>query len=125
MSHNRPGEAPPKLVTRNSKLETGVDGVAAIDAVDRGIIAATQEGLPLVPRPYHEVARRVGIAPEEVMARMQRMLEAGIIRRMGAIPNHYALGYRANGMSVWDVPDEHISELGRKASSGSLPETRS
>lgn len=115
MDHRVSGEAPAKLVTRNSKLETGVEGVAAaIDALDRRIIAATQEGLPLVARPYHEVARRLGIAPEEVMARMRRMLEVGIIRRMGAIPNHYALGYCANGMSVWDVPDAEIGELGRK-----------
>ena len=39
------------------------------------------------------------------MARMQRMLESGVIRRLGAVPNHYRLGYQANGMSVWDVPD--------------------
>jgi DNA-binding Lrp family transcriptional regulator len=42
------------------------------------------------------------------------MLAAGIIRRIGAVPNHYRLGYRANGMSVWDLPDERIAELGRR-----------
>ena len=48
------------------------------------------------------------------MRRMRRMLEAGIIRRIGAVPNHYTLGYRANGMSVWDVPDEDVGALGRR-----------
>ena len=48
------------------------------------------------------------------MRRMRRMLEAGIIRRIGAVPNHYALGYRANGMSVWDVPDEDVSSIGHR-----------
>jgi DNA-binding Lrp family transcriptional regulator len=46
------------------------------------------------------------------MGRLQRMLDRGIIRRIGVVPNHYALGYRANGMSVWDVPDEWVGELG-------------
>ena len=46
------------------------------------------------------------------MARIRRMLDQGIVRRIGAVPNHYAVGYRANGMSVWDVPDEMVDELG-------------
>jgi DNA-binding Lrp family transcriptional regulator len=86
----------------------------AIDRIDRRIIAATQTGLPLATRPYHLVAARVGIEPNEVMVRLRRMQELGIIRRIGVIPNHYALGYRANGMSVWDVPDEKADELGHK-----------
>jgi DNA-binding Lrp family transcriptional regulator len=89
-------------------------GSAAIDSVDRAIIVATQAGLPLVPRPYHAVAEQLGLAPEELQARMRRMLEAGIIRRIAAVPNHYAVGYRANGMSVWDVEDADIDTLGPK-----------
>jgi DNA-binding Lrp family transcriptional regulator len=89
-----------------------VAAVKSTDAIDRAIIQATQAGLPRVPRPYHAVAEQVGVSAEEVMARMRRMLEAGIIRRIGAVPNHYALGYRANGMSVWNVPDERVRELG-------------
>ncbi|HJX17029.1 MAG TPA: AsnC family transcriptional regulator [Acidiferrobacterales bacterium] len=85
-----------------------------LDAVDRQIIVATQSGLPRVARPYHAVAAQIGVAAEEVMHRLQRMLETGIIRRIGAVPNHYALGYKANGMSVWDVPDERVHELGER-----------
>ena len=85
----------------------------ALDAVDRKIILATQDGLPLVPRPYHRVAEEIGLDPADVMVRLTRMLDAGAVRRIGAVPNHYALGYRANGMSVWNVPDERIGELGR------------
>lgn len=88
--------------------------MSAIDELDRRIIQATQEGLPLVPRPYHQVAEQLGVTAQEVMERMARMLESGIIRRIGAVPNHYALGYKANGMTVWDVPDERIDELGAK-----------
>ena len=84
----------------------------AFDAVDRQLVQATQAGLPLVARPYHCLAEQLGISPAEVMARLARLLESGIIRRIGAVPNHYAIGYTANGMSVWDVPDERIDELG-------------
>ncbi|NIR58377.1 MAG: Lrp/AsnC family transcriptional regulator, partial [Gammaproteobacteria bacterium] len=83
------------------------------------IIAATQEGLPLVARPYDVVAAEAGVTPEEAMRRIERMLAAGIIRRIGVVPNHYALGYRANGMSVWDVRDARVGELGERV--GALP----
>jgi DNA-binding Lrp family transcriptional regulator len=84
-----------------------------IDATDRRIILATQAGLPLVAHPYHAVAESLGIAPAEVMARMTRMQSTGIIRRIGVVPNHYHIGYRANGMSVWDVPDARVAERTR------------
>jgi DNA-binding Lrp family transcriptional regulator len=85
-----------------------------LDAFDRAIVRATQGGLPLVPRPYAEVGARVGLSGGEVVARMRRMQDLGVIRRIAAVPNHYALGYTANGMSVWDVPDEQVDELGRR-----------
>lgn len=85
-----------------------------LDPIDRRIVLATQSGLPLDPQPYHAVARQVGVSPEEVMARMRRMLETGMIRRIGVVPNHYALGYKANGMTVWDVPDDRVDELGER-----------
>ena len=85
-----------------------------IDTVDRRIIAATQAGLPLAPRPYHAIAERLRIDPVDVMARMRRMLCEGGIRRIAAVPNHYALGFTANGMSVWDVADDQARDWGRK-----------
>ena len=85
-----------------------------LDDLDRRIVAATQGGLPLVARPYHAVAEAVGATPDEVMARLRRMLDAGIVRRIGAVPNHYALGWTANGMSVWDVADDEVAALGPK-----------
>ena len=84
-----------------------------IDAIDRRIIAATQGGLPIVEQPYHKIASDLGLGPEDVMRRIERMMEKGIIRRIGAVPNHYALGLKANGMTVWDVDDARARELGR------------
>jgi DNA-binding Lrp family transcriptional regulator len=88
--------------------------VAGLDATDRRLLVATQSGLPLVPRPYHALADRLDISPEEVMRRMRGLLERGVIRRIAAVPDHYALGYRANGMSVWDVDDTRVDELGAR-----------
>jgi len=85
-----------------------------VDALDLRLITATQSGLPLLPRPYHAIAEQIGIPVEEVMARLTRMQESGAIRRIGLVPNHYALGYRANGMSVWDVADDRVDELGEQ-----------
>lgn len=90
-----------------------------LSAVDRSLVLATQAGLPLEARPYHALAGTLGITPEEVMLRLRRMIDSGVIRRIGAVPNHYALGYRANGMSVWDVPDDRIDALGQAV--GALP----
>ncbi|PWB57604.1 MAG: protein nirH [Nitrosomonadales bacterium] len=85
-----------------------------MDDLDRAIILATQEGMPLVSQPYHAVAEQVGSTPAEVMERLRTMLESGVIRRIAAVPNHYALGYSANGMTVWDVADERVDEMGER-----------
>ena len=87
---------------------------AVIDDIDRNLIKATEGGLPLCPRPYHALAEDLGIDPDDVMERMRRMLDTGVIRRVAAVPNHYRLGYSANGMSVWDVPDSVIALAGTK-----------
>ena len=91
----------------------------ALGAIDRSIVRATQAGLPLCREPYRALAEQLGLTAEEVLARLEHLLASGVIRRIGAVPNHYALGYRANGMSVWDVDDEAVSALGPKV--GALP----
>ena len=83
-----------------------------IDDTDRALIVATQNGLPLVSRPYHAIAGRLGLSADEVMRRLTALLDSGVIRRIGAVPNHYAIGWTANGMTVWDVPDEAVDALG-------------
>ncbi|MGV0974788.1 MAG: Lrp/AsnC family transcriptional regulator [Azonexus sp.] len=89
-----------------------MSGLPRLDEIDRALIVATQGGLPLVARPYQAIGEQIGIAGDEVVCRLQAMLESGIIRRIGAVPNHYAIGWTANGMTVWDVADERVDELG-------------
>ena len=87
--------------------------------LERQLIAATQAGLPLVPRPYLLIAEQLGLSEQTVIEHMRAMLDRGLIRRIGAVPNHYRLGYTANGMTVWDVDDTVIDELGQMV--GHLP----
>jgi DNA-binding Lrp family transcriptional regulator len=88
-------------------------------ALDCALVCALQAGLPRVARPYHAVADALGVPAETVMARIEAMLTSGAIRRIGAVPNHYRLGYVANGMSVWDVDDDAVDALGIAV--GALP----
>jgi DNA-binding Lrp family transcriptional regulator len=83
-----------------------------LDHIDRLLVRATQGGLPLSARPYHRLAQELGLEPAQVMLRLQRMLDAGAIRRIGVVPNHHALGWRANGMSVWNVEDRQVDRTG-------------
>jgi DNA-binding Lrp family transcriptional regulator len=87
---------------------------------ERQLLLAIQDGLPLVPEPYREVGDRLGMSEERVMELVRSMLAEGKIKRLGAVPNHYALGIRANGMAVWDVPDDRVSEVGPRL--GGMPE---
>lgn len=91
----------------------------ALDDLDRNLIRATQAGLPMVPRPYEAVGATLGISGELVRERLQAMLDTGLIHRIGAVPNHYRLGYTAVGMSVWDVADDQVDELGEHV--GQIP----
>lgn len=83
-----------------------------LTALDRSIILATQEGLPLTVRPYHALADSLGIDVAVIMKRLQEMLDSGTIRRIAAVPNLYRVGFAANGMTVWDVDDAMVDTLG-------------
>ncbi|OHX37449.1 protein nirH [Methylomonas sp. LWB] len=87
---------------------------SALDPIDRQIIQATQSGLPLVAEPYQAVAEQLGLSARTVMLCLAEMQQTGVIRRIAAVPNHYKLGYRYNGMTVWDVEDRLVDALGQQ-----------
>jgi siroheme decarboxylase len=93
--------------------------MSALDPLDRRIVAALQEGLPLEKEPWQAVARQTGMDAATVKARVEAMQQTGVIRRIAAVPNHYRLGLTANGMSVWDVDDRRVDALGARV--GALP----
>jgi len=83
------------------------------DAVEKQLIAALQPGLELVARPFARLGERVGMSESEVLARIGGWLDEGLIKRFGVVVRHYELGYRANAMVVFDVPDGDVDRLGR------------
>ena len=81
---------------------------------DRILLDAVSGGLPLAPRPYAVLGERIGMDEGEVITRLQALLAAGVIKRLGVVVRHRALGYRANAMVVWDVPDERVADIGER-----------
>ena len=86
--------------------------VAQLTAADRELIKLVQHGLPVVSRPYAEIAERLDTTEQDVIQRLQRLIDNGAIKRYGVVVRHRELGYRANGMVVWDIPDHRVSHLG-------------
>jgi DNA-binding Lrp family transcriptional regulator len=84
-----------------------------LDDTDRRLLAALQGGLPLVPRPFAEIGARLGLPETEVLARLEHLKHKGVVRRFGVVVRHHEVGYGANAMVVWDVPDEDVTALGR------------
>ncbi len=78
------------------------------------LIEVIQSGLPLVARPYQEVADRMGWSEQTVIDRLREMIDAGIIKRLGVVVRHHELGYRSNAMVVWDVADDQVDALGKR-----------
>jgi DNA-binding Lrp family transcriptional regulator len=85
---------------------------AQLDGDDEALITTIQSGLPLTARPYAAIGQSLGMSEVDVIARLQRLLDNGVIKRLGVVVRHHELGYRANAMTVWNIPDEQVSELG-------------
>ncbi|MBT3204016.1 MAG: AsnC family protein [Gammaproteobacteria bacterium] len=80
--------------------------------LEQALIAVIEQGLPLVPRPYADLALQIGCSEQEVIDGLQTLKNRGDIKRFGVVVRHRKLGYRANGMVVWNVPDEDVKRLG-------------
>ena len=88
--------------------------------IDHRLISALADGLALVEQPYRAIGLELGLDEAEVIERVRRMVERGIIRRFGIIVRHRELGFCANAMAVWDIPDDAVAALGLRL--GEAPE---
>ena len=88
------------------------DIVASDDEL--ALIEALCVGLPLDPRPYKVLGARLGMAEGEVISLLESLIGRGIIRRFGVVVQHRRLGYTANAMVVWNIPDEMVDEIGKR-----------
>lgn len=83
-----------------------------LDTRDRQLLEHIQLGLPICPSPYAEIGRLCDMSEAEVIERLARLKQQGLIKRLGVIVKHRQLGYRANAMIVWNVPDNLVKQLG-------------
>jgi DNA-binding Lrp family transcriptional regulator len=83
-----------------------------LSPTDKRIINRLGGDLPVTPRPFKDLARDLGLEPEEVTAAVRRLAGAGILRRFGATLKHQNSGFAANGLVAWRVPGERVDEVG-------------
>mgnify|MGYP006269674325 FL=1 len=102
-----------------SELGPAVDPVErdTLTPQERDLVVEIQGGLPITETPYADVAAELGVDTEWVTSTIKRFDEEGKVRRVGVIPNHYSLGYTENGMTVWNVPNDLVSEVGPEVAS--------
>jgi DNA-binding Lrp family transcriptional regulator len=86
--------------------------VIQLTAEDRALIQVVEHGLPIVSRPYADIATQLNTTEQDVISRLQRLIDSGAIKRYGVVVRHKELGYTANGMVVWNIPDDRVDELG-------------
>jgi len=96
--------------------ENRPDAKPVLDDRQRAVARELQGDIPVVGRPYREVAETIGMTEDEVIAIAADLLDRGIIRKIGAIVRHRQAGYLHNVMVVWAVPDGRIEEIGRRFS---------
>lgn len=94
----------------------------APDARDKELLGLIQSGLPLVSRPYEEIGAAFGASGKNVTNRLRALQQVCTIRRFGVIVRHHELGFQNNAMTVWQVPENQIDEIGARL--GALPYVR-
>jgi DNA-binding Lrp family transcriptional regulator len=80
---------------------------------EKQIIRELQNNMPLVSRPFAEIARRLGMKEQELIDKINEFKQRGILRRFGATVRHQNLGFTANAMIVWDIPDDQVEKAGK------------
>lgn len=85
---------------------------ACLEPQDYGLAASLDDGLDLSVRPYAALGALCGLNEDECLARLGRLVELTIIRRFGVIVRHRELGYTANAMVVWAIPEDRLETAG-------------
>ena len=86
------------------------------DELTTALIGAISRGLPMVSRPYAALAEELNCSEQAVIDGIVRLAARGDLKRFGVVVRHRQLGYRANAMVVWDIPDSRVTDVGRQMS---------
>jgi DNA-binding Lrp family transcriptional regulator len=102
------------MTTMNRSVATPQHRDTPLADSERALLRASQAGLPLLERPFAALGAATGLSEQQVLAHFRDWQHTGLLRRVAAVPNHYALGYVHNGMTVWDVDDAQVDVLGER-----------
>lgn len=80
---------------------------------ERALLAALSDGLPLEPRPFAALGEGLGLTEAQALDALRGLHGRGVVRRFGVVVRHHELGYCANAMVVWDVPDTAVEAAGQ------------
>ena len=83
-----------------------------LDEIERRLVMALQEGLPLFIRPFSVLASRLGCEESDVLERIRRWCAEGVIKRFGVVVNRQEGGARGDALLVHDVPDADVVNFG-------------
>jgi len=81
-----------------------------LDDVDKKLLNLIQNNFPVVSKPYREISYRLGIDEKEVIRRLKKLSEAGIIRRLGGIFDSRKLGYTGT-LCAMKVPVKRLGQV--------------
>ena len=87
---------------------------------DKNFIRELQKDMEIIDEPFVKAAKNLGITENELFEKMKHYEDNGVMRRFAAILRHRQVGFTANGMIVWKVPEDRISEVGEKL--GAFPQ---
>ena len=85
-----------------------------IEVADQPLAALVEEGLPLVERPFQVWANALGRSESSVIRTLSMWLSQGSLRRFGTVVRHHEMGFGANAMTVFDVPDAVVDVHGER-----------
>lgn len=100
------------ICLRNLVRQVEVNRICMLDDIEKKIVHCLQEDFPLTTRPFATIAGKIGIDEEDLLARIKLLQKQGKLRRLGATLYHQRIGFKANVMVAWYVPDDKMDETG-------------
>lgn len=85
-----------------------------IDDKDRAILALAQGDLPITERPFDSWAAQLGLEVHELLDRLEKLRQKGVVRAMKAVLRHKSAGFASGAMVAWAVPEDKIEEIGNR-----------
>lgn len=83
-----------------------------MDEIDVKLLVEMAKGIPLAGEPFYEISQQLGISEKEIISRLLKLKQEGIIRRFGASIKPSSIGFSANALVAWNAPENRILEIG-------------